>query len=219
MLAFWTGGDRAQMDRLFRNSQRMRDKWDEVHSSDGDTYGEMTISAALDDQTEFYDPSGGSRQPDPSDIDWEEVERGEAILRSQTAPENPHGELEHRNGCYGYSWTKTDDEGNVIDSGFDTVANFTLELESRLDTYEGEILKITVHPDSPRGDDYEVQIHPTVFNEARTFREEVVRGRTTYFDPGRRSTHKSSETCVSPWANKTCPKGRAPSSSAFMGMN
>lgn len=68
LLAFWTGGDRVQMDRLFRNSDRMRDKWTEVHSSDGDTYGEMTIQAALDDQTEFYDPSGESKQSDLSEI-------------------------------------------------------------------------------------------------------------------------------------------------------
>jgi len=182
MLAFWTGGDRRQMDRLFRNSNRMRDKWDEVHSSDGDTYGEMTIEAALGDQSEFYDPAGGTSQPDPAEIDWEEVERGEEILNAQTSPTEPYGELQHRNGCYGYEWVKTDDEGMVVDSGFDTVTNFTLELETRLETYEGEILKITVHPDHPMEDEYTVEVHPTVFNEARAFREEIVRGRTTYFD-------------------------------------
>ena len=31
------------MDGCFRASRRMRPKWDEVHSSDGATYGEMTI--------------------------------------------------------------------------------------------------------------------------------------------------------------------------------
>lgn len=29
MLAFWTGGDKEQMDRLFRQSGLMRAKWDE----------------------------------------------------------------------------------------------------------------------------------------------------------------------------------------------
>mgnify|MGYP006278080791 CR=1 FL=1 len=56
MLAFWTGGDRQRIDSLFRNSALMRDKWDDVHSGDGDTYGEMTIDQALSRQTEFYDP-------------------------------------------------------------------------------------------------------------------------------------------------------------------
>ena len=60
-LAFWTQGDRQRMDRLFRQSDRMRSKWDETHRGDGDTYGEMTIDAALDDQTEYYDP-GRTRQ-------------------------------------------------------------------------------------------------------------------------------------------------------------
>lgn len=48
MLAFWTNGDPARIDRLFRNSSLMRPKWDERHAADGATYGEMTIARALD---------------------------------------------------------------------------------------------------------------------------------------------------------------------------
>jgi len=40
LLAFWTGGDRTQMDHLFRQSGLLREKWDEVHYADGSTYGE-----------------------------------------------------------------------------------------------------------------------------------------------------------------------------------
>jgi hypothetical protein len=44
-LRFWTGGDRARMDRLFRRSGRMRPKWDERR---GDrTYAERTLDRAL----------------------------------------------------------------------------------------------------------------------------------------------------------------------------
>lgn len=46
-LAFWTGGDAAQIDRLFRQSGLMREKWDTVHYSDGSTYGEKTVRRAL----------------------------------------------------------------------------------------------------------------------------------------------------------------------------
>ena len=46
-LAFWTGGDAARMDRLFRGSGLMRPKWDEVHGADGSTYGQMTIHTAI----------------------------------------------------------------------------------------------------------------------------------------------------------------------------
>lgn len=49
MLAFWVGRDNGeQMDRLFRQSGLMRDKWDRNGYSLG------TISKALDGQTEFY---------------------------------------------------------------------------------------------------------------------------------------------------------------------
>lgn len=56
LLAFWTGGDRSQIDRLFRQSGLMREKWDEVHYADGSTYGKKTIERALSTVTEHYDP-------------------------------------------------------------------------------------------------------------------------------------------------------------------
>lgn len=37
-----------QMDRIFRRSHLARHKWDEVHSVDGKTYGEMTLRKALE---------------------------------------------------------------------------------------------------------------------------------------------------------------------------
>ncbi|ELZ87721.1 hypothetical protein C453_05189 [Haloferax elongans ATCC BAA-1513] len=60
ILAFWTGGDPEQMDRLFRESGLYHGKWDEVHFADGETYGEKLIARALEEATEFYDPSGFS---------------------------------------------------------------------------------------------------------------------------------------------------------------
>ncbi len=45
-LAFWTGKDAAQMDRLFRASRLFREKWDQSHRSDGTTYGQETINKA-----------------------------------------------------------------------------------------------------------------------------------------------------------------------------
>jgi putative DNA primase/helicase len=46
-LSFWTDGDPQRMDALFRQSARYRDKWDEVHDSQGRTYGAKTILAVL----------------------------------------------------------------------------------------------------------------------------------------------------------------------------
>jgi len=53
-LAFWTGGDPARMDRLFRQSGLFRPKWDEVHYASGQTYGQGTIGRALVESTEDY---------------------------------------------------------------------------------------------------------------------------------------------------------------------
>jgi putative DNA primase/helicase len=58
MLAFWTP-DAAQIDRLFRQSALMRDKWDQLHGED--TYGAMTIKRALALVTDSY--SGNGHQP------------------------------------------------------------------------------------------------------------------------------------------------------------
>jgi hypothetical protein len=53
LLTFW-GADEAQLDRLFRRSALMRDKWDEKHGAA--TYGEATIAKAWASRSEYYDP-------------------------------------------------------------------------------------------------------------------------------------------------------------------
>ena len=55
LLAFWTGKDFAQMDRLYRQSGLMREKWDRRQS--GSTYGKLTISKAIKDCGDTYNPS------------------------------------------------------------------------------------------------------------------------------------------------------------------
>jgi archaellum biogenesis ATPase FlaH len=46
--------DYEQLCRLYYDSGLSRDKWAEVHSSDGRTYGEMTIDRAIDDCEHFF---------------------------------------------------------------------------------------------------------------------------------------------------------------------
>ncbi|GGL41488.1 hypothetical protein GCM10009037_26370 [Halarchaeum grantii] len=86
LLAFWTGGDKAQMDRLFRESGLLREKWDEVHYADGSTYGEKTIERAVQRTSEFYDPET-SQAADDVDGDGRSAgsrdERSEAYLREK----------------------------------------------------------------------------------------------------------------------------------------
>lgn len=81
-LAFWTGGDPGWMDRLFRRSGLMREKWDQVHYADGATYGERTIERALEKVDEVYDPEGDSD------------ERNAGTLPSETSDESDSREHE-----------------------------------------------------------------------------------------------------------------------------
>lgn len=57
-LAFWTGRDKEQMDRLFRQSVLFREKWDKVHHADGATYGEETLEQAIARTENVYSPGG-----------------------------------------------------------------------------------------------------------------------------------------------------------------
>lgn len=66
ILAFWCGGDTEQMDRLFRRSGLMRDKWDRVQS--GSTYGMITLTKAVKKCTAFYSPMLVSAEEDFNDI-------------------------------------------------------------------------------------------------------------------------------------------------------
>ena len=54
-LAFYCRGDMEQMDRLFRGSGHMRDKWDQRIG--GSTYGEITMTSAIGSCTAFYEPA------------------------------------------------------------------------------------------------------------------------------------------------------------------
>lgn len=52
ILAFWTARDAEQIDRLFRRSELMRPKWDEMRGAE--TYGQITIAEAIAGTTEVY---------------------------------------------------------------------------------------------------------------------------------------------------------------------
>lgn len=68
-LAYWTGKDAEAMDRLFRASGLMRDKWDREQA--GSTYGKLTIEKAIRDCETVYTPPpekyyitiGGKKKP------------------------------------------------------------------------------------------------------------------------------------------------------------
>jgi hypothetical protein len=180
-LAFWTGRDERRIERLFDQSGLAdRAKW-----QDRPDYRERTIAEACRRQTKVYDPDGEAAQTPPVVADDETVHAADDPASVVTTPTQPMGDLHHRKGCYGYVVERRDDTGEIVETEFDTVCNFTMEFVARVETYEGEQLVVRVHPQSPREDAYEVEVAPTVFHDAATFKEEVACGLTTWFNPDR----------------------------------
>jgi primase-polymerase (primpol)-like protein len=64
-LAFWSGRNAEQIDRLFRRSGLFREKWDVQHSAEGSTYGDQTITNACKMTDSIYSPP---TQKKPQDI-------------------------------------------------------------------------------------------------------------------------------------------------------
>lgn len=81
ILAFWTQGDAARIDRLFRQSGLMREKWERAD------YRERTINLALD-QRAYYDPNyrkgNGKRQQRKND-DQSARNGGEGASQSESS--------------------------------------------------------------------------------------------------------------------------------------
>ena len=75
-LSFYSGGDAAEMDRLFRQSGLMRDKWDEKRGNQ--TYGEMTIAKAISGTANSYNV-GDTGQPPKEEPPKEEPIEREAV--------------------------------------------------------------------------------------------------------------------------------------------
>lgn len=89
-LAFWCGCDKTQMDRIFRRSKLMRDKWD--RQQNGTTYGQITLQRAIDDCDTVYEAKTYDRnvfdrlvvpylQTDPWDLSMSGVSRRETVGR------------------------------------------------------------------------------------------------------------------------------------------
>ena len=75
ILTFWCGGVEEQIDRIFRTSGLMRDKWDRV-TGDG-TYGTITIRNAVLSSPEVYRPTGMARTS--ATEDFEEIGDADSV--------------------------------------------------------------------------------------------------------------------------------------------
>lgn len=101
MLAFWTAKNPQEMDRIFRKSGRMRSKWDEIHSADGQTYGQMTINKAIDTVTDVYTPK--TPKPQPLPIDKTKIKSNSDIINA-LARARTRWDLDHINPKTGHPY-------------------------------------------------------------------------------------------------------------------
>jgi len=88
LLAFWTDGDTERMDRLFRQSGLMREKWNR-HD-----YRERTFNKVLEGRTEFYQPgekaSANGNGPRPQRATGKPTPPTHDELRDRWIEGNPH---------------------------------------------------------------------------------------------------------------------------------
>jgi len=73
LLAFWTGGDRQRIDRLFRQSGLYRDKWDR------NDYRDRTIEKTLDGRSEFYNPDETTGHESLPNSPGADIDRGDTL--------------------------------------------------------------------------------------------------------------------------------------------
>lgn len=61
-LAFYAQKDANRMDEIFRHSGMFRKKWDEIHYSDGRTYGNKSIEDAINNTHKIFTPMNRVKQ-------------------------------------------------------------------------------------------------------------------------------------------------------------
>ena len=179
LLAFWTGGDHARIDRLFRRSGLCRDKW-----TAREDYRRRTIDTAIDGLSDFYDP------------DRANTDDASAALPDDPTPPNDDAmdlpvpdEFDVRYGGYYKFHSSRDGDG---DGYYERVTNFQLEVLARLTHDDGRReFHLRVHPAD--GESYVVDVEPSSFNELRTFRGDVLEGWSVTFDGGQTELNKLKE--------------------------
>lgn len=89
ILAFWCGHDPERIDRIFRGSGLIRAKWDEVHSSEGLTYGQVTIAKAIEGCDTVYSARNSESERVTGGNDAERESRHSQHTRQSSDAEEP----------------------------------------------------------------------------------------------------------------------------------
>lgn len=100
-LAWWTHGDEARIDKMFRQSKLMRDKWDERHGAQ--TYGALTIQEAMNNVYQPQPKSGHVRERQSSIMAGSQLSTGVVDV---IEPELPNQDFEGRLPMTGFDYVE-----------------------------------------------------------------------------------------------------------------
>jgi putative DNA primase/helicase len=102
-LLWWCNYDAAQADALFRQSGLMRDKWDTKHSSNGSTYGQLTLARASEGKAPGDGYTPGARATFKRSQD-DEAERGQNESDLLAYLRTDYGNAERLHALYGHEF-------------------------------------------------------------------------------------------------------------------
>ena len=163
LLAFWTGGDHTRVDRLFRQSGLLREKWDDVHYGDGSTYGEKTIDRAIANTSEFYDPD---TRDDTGDSSPEESESSTTGDRDE--PAKNHAYLVEKNRLLSDRVDGLESTLEVKDERIAELEATNEALREQLSDYQEELERREDSPD-PEVDETGPDQDDSIWTRARRF--------------------------------------------------
>ncbi|SIS15931.1 phage NrS-1 polymerase family protein [Natronorubrum thiooxidans] len=155
LLAFWTGGNRLQMDRLFRQSGLIRGKWDDVHHADGSTYGEKTLERAIAATDDFYEPTTSTVETSVDTAANTDSDTASPLEAGIAEPSSEGGDrvyLEEKNDLLE---TRIDELEQTIADQRDQIEQLTAErqqLRSIVDQQESDLEDTTEPPSEKDGD-------------------------------------------------------------------
>lgn len=88
-LCFYLGYDQEAIDEAFRNSGLMRDKWDESHYNNGETYGQHTIMKAITGTAKLWSKDYRSQKPKVTYNFGPEIINGKQPAKQGQQPMDP----------------------------------------------------------------------------------------------------------------------------------
>lgn len=173
LLAFWTGGDTTQMNRLFEQSGLHREKWDTQHYGDGSTYGEKTLARAANVTTDSYSPPAqtdspvtDANKPEPvPEPDSEVIEVAEVEEEDMDSDVDLEGKSSERVADAETASGPSVESGDLHERERARIETIT-ELEARLRELEAENLRLRDERDTARANQSRLEDQLTA--EAKT---------------------------------------------------